>query len=116
MTELPQGCDCILTNPPYKYLNEVIAHSLNLLGEGGTLALFVKLQALEGVKRYNEIYRTFPPYMVFPFVGRVVCAPNGDFEKMNSVGSAVAYCWMIWRKGFNGDPTIKWINYNSKRK
>ena len=33
MTELPQGCDCILTNPPYKYLNEVIIHSLNLLGE-----------------------------------------------------------------------------------
>lgn len=46
----------------------------------------------------------------------MICAMNGDFESMRNVGSAIAYCWMVWRKGFNGDPIIKWINYTSKRK
>lgn len=25
-------------------------------------------------------------------------------------GSAVAYTWYVWEKGFNGITTLKWIN------
>lgn len=25
-------------------------------------------------------------------------------------GSAVAYAWFVWEKGFHGDTIIKWIN------
>lgn len=25
-------------------------------------------------------------------------------------GSAVAYCWYIWEKGYMGETTVKWFN------
>jgi hypothetical protein len=25
-------------------------------------------------------------------------------------GSAVAYAWYVWEKGFNGDTIVKWFN------
>lgn len=59
--KLPDDCNCIITNPPFKYLNEIIIHSLDLLSNGGMLMLFVKTQALEGVKRYADIYTPTPP-------------------------------------------------------
>lgn len=44
------------------------------------------------------------------FVKRVLCAKNGDFEKMREDGgSAVAYAWYVFEKGYAGNTTIKWI-------
>ena len=41
---------------------------------------------------------------------RLQCAKNGDFEKFGKgVGTAVAYGWYVWEKGFTGKPTIEWI-------
>jgi hypothetical protein len=35
ITELPENCNCIVTNPPYKFATEFVLHSLNLLKQGG---------------------------------------------------------------------------------
>jgi hypothetical protein len=29
---------------------------------------------------------------------------------INGGGSAVAYAWYVWEKGFSGKTTIEWIN------
>ena len=99
--------DCILTNPPYKYATEFVKRALQLVNDGGSVVMFLKLTFLEGKKRYNEIFKTSPPRYVFQFVERQKCAPNGDFSKIES--SAVAYCWLIFEKGWYGDTIIKWI-------
>lgn len=40
-----------------------------------------------------------------------MCAKNANFEEMKQGGgSAVAYAWYVWEKGYNGDTIIKWIN------
>jgi hypothetical protein len=40
-----------------------------------------------------------------------MCAKNGKFAEMKAGGgSAVAYAWYEFQKGYNGDPVIKWIN------
>ena len=45
------------------------------------------------------------------FVRRVLCAKNGDFERMIAGGgSAVSYAWFIFQKGYKGDTIIRWIN------
>lgn len=47
---------------------------------------------------------------VLVFSERVLCAKNGDFEGMKQGGgSAVAYAWFVWQKGYNGNTTIEWI-------
>ena len=35
---------------------------------------------------------------------------NGDFETYKQgVGTAVAYAWFVWEKGYRGQPTVGWI-------
>ena len=107
--ELPQGCECILTNPPYKYADKVVIRSLELLPNDGVVAMFLKTQFLEGKARYYNLFSVTPPIKVYQFSGRMACAKNGDFEAMKETGSAVAYAWFIWRKGWEGNTTIEWI-------
>ena len=108
--ELPDNCKCILTNPPYNKATEFVLHSLNLLPEHGYCVMLLKTTFLEGKKRYNELFSKNPPKYIFQFVGRIICAKNGDFEKMiKGGGGAQSYAWFVWEKGFQGDTIIRWI-------
>ena len=33
---------------------------------------------------------------------------NGDFDVLN--GSATAYAWFVWEKGYKGETVVKWFN------
>lgn len=57
--------DCILTNPPYKYATEFVKRALQLVNDGGSVVMFLKLTFLEGKKRYNEIFKNTPPDTFF---------------------------------------------------
>ena len=108
--KLPDGCECILTNPPYKYALEFVQHSLDLLPDGGLCVMFLKTTFLEGQKRYDRLYKTMPPKTILQFSKRVLCAKNGKFAEMRSGGgSAVSYAWFVWEKGFVGDTIVRWI-------
>lgn len=98
----------IITNPPYKYAQEFIEHALELIPEGNKVAMFLKVQFLEG-KRRKELFLLNPPKTVYISSSRLACAKNGDFEKTGTSG-AVAFAWFVWEKGFDGDPVIKWFN------
>lgn len=100
----------ILTNPPYKYAKEFTLKGLELVPEGHKVFMFLKLTFLEGKTRYNELFSKYPPKKIYVFSQRVLCAKNGEFEKMKAGGgSAVAYAWYVWEKGFTGDTVVKWI-------
>lgn len=104
-----KDCD-ILTNPPYKYAKEFVLKALDLINDGHKVYMFLKLTFLEGKSRYKELFSKYPPKNIYVFSERVMCAKNGDFDGMKAGGgSAVAYAWFVWEKGFNGDTTIKWI-------
>ena len=103
--KMPDGCKNILTNPPYKYATEFVEHALNLLDDGCYCIMFLKTTFLEGQKRYDRIFKNDPPKYVSQFVKRVECGLNGHFNG----GSAVAYAWFIWKKGFKGHTQIDWI-------
>lgn len=101
---------CILTNPPYKYATEFVLHALKILPEKGVCAMFLKTTFLEGQSRYDKIFKNYPPRYVFQFSKRVLCAKNADFDGMQAGGgSAVAYAWFVWEKGYKGDTVIRWI-------
>lgn len=100
----------IITNPPYKYAKEFVEHGLELIPSGNKVAMFLKLQFLEGKAR-RKLFDKHPPKCVYVASGRLLCAKNGDFEtRIKDGGSAVAYAWFVWEKGFKGDSVIKWIN------
>lgn len=97
----------IVTNPPYKYAKEFVEKALELIEEGRKVCMFLKLTFLEGKAR-KELFKKYPPKVVYVCSGRIPCAKNGDFDKYPS--SAVAYAWFVWEKGYKGDTVIKWIN------
>lgn len=100
----------ILTNPPYKKALEFVIKSLDLITEGHKVFMFLKLTFLEGKTRYKELFSKKPPKSIYIFSQRIQCAKNGDFKKYSQgVGTAVAYAWYVWEKGYNGETTIKWI-------
>lgn len=100
----------ILTNPPYKFSSEFTLKALDLVPEGNKVFMFLKLTFLEGKKRYDELFSKYPPKKIYVFSQRVLCAKNADFEGMKAGGgSAVAYAWYVWEKGYTGDTIIKWI-------
>ena len=100
----------IITNPPYKFAKEFIEKSLDLIPEGNKVAMFLKIQFLEGKAR-RKLFDINPPKVVYVSSSRILCAKNGEFEKMKAGGgSAVAYAWYVWEKGFKGNTTLKWIN------
>ncbi len=100
----------IITNPPYKYASEFVYKALDLIPEGRKVAMFLKLQFLEGKKR-KELFLKHPPKVIYVSSSRLLCTKNGEFEQMRAGGgSAVAYAWFVWVKGFKGDTIVKWIN------
>lgn len=100
----------IITNPPYKFAREFVEHALDISIQGIKIAMFLKLQFLEGKAR-RKLFDENPPRIIYVSSGRLLCAKNAEFEKMKAGGgSAVAYAWFIWEKGYKGDTVVKWIN------
>ena len=104
--DIPYDGD-IITNPPYRFALEFVKKGLALVTEGHKVAMFLKLQFLEGKAR-RTLFDETPPRKVYVSSSRLHCAMNGDFDKYSN--SAVAYAWFVWEKGYKGEPVIKWIN------
>lgn len=100
----------IITNPPYKLAQEFVEKSMEIIDSGSKVAMFLKLQFLEGKAR-RKLFTKYPPKTIYVSSSRLLCAKNADFKGMIAGGgSAVAYCWYIWQKGYNGETIIKWFN------
>lgn len=97
----------IVTNPPYKLAGEFAKHALDISVDGVKVAMFLKIQFLESAERY-ELFKQYPPKYIYVASKRLNCAKDGDFDKYTS--SAICYAWFVWIKGFDGEPTIRWIN------
>lgn len=100
----------IITNPPYKYGREFVEKSLQLIPKGNKVAMFLKLQFMEGKAR-KKLFLENPPKTIWVSSSRLMCAKNAQFDDMVAGGgSAVAYAWYVWEKGFKGTTQVKWFN------
>ena len=102
-TEMKDGS--IITNPPYKYLQDFILKGLELANN--KLYIFAKIQSLEGFRRYENIYSKRTPEKVCVFVKRINCYRNGI---QKDYSSAVCYCWLIFdNKNPTDDTKLMWL-------
>lgn len=97
----------IVTNPPYKYAVEFARKAIDIVRPGAKVAMFLKIQFLEGKKR-RKFFEENPPRVVYVSTSRLRCAKNGIFNRKRS--SAICYAWFVWKKGYRGNPIIRWIN------
>ena len=100
--------DNIVTNPPFKLFQEFAEQALLL--SKNKVALFGKLQALEGQKRATFL-ESSPLKIVYVFKKRVNPLRNGSPVDENGKpwASTMAFAWYVWEKSYNGKPQIQWI-------
>lgn len=103
----PMQCD-IITNPPYGIALEFVEHALDIVANGQKVAMFLKIQFLEGKAR-RALFDKYPPKVIYVSSRRLRCAKNGDFGKY-AKSNAICYAWYVWVKGYTGDTVIKWVN------
>ena len=96
----------IITNPPYKYATEFVYKALEILQENRKMAMFLKIQFLEGKER-RKLFEKYPPKKIYVSSSRLKCAKNADF---NIRTGAMCYAWFVWEKGYKGLTTSDWRN------
>ena len=102
--QAPLQTDWIITNPPFG--DKSIPFVERSLERASNVAMFLRSQwAVEGIDRYERIFRDHPPTLVAFFVERVpLCKGRWDPD-----GSTLtAYCWLVWQRGRKPLPTF-WI-------
>lgn len=106
LDDLPDlGRDWIITNPPFgAKAIQFVQLALDRAKVG--VAMFFRSQwAVEGIERYETIFRDNPPTLCAFFVERVnLC--KGEWNPHGT--TATAYCWLVWVKGEAPRPPF-WI-------
>ena len=100
-------CGDIITNPPFTYALEFVDRALSLVSNGHKVAMFLRLQFLEGIERH-EFFKKNPPKAVYVASKRIKCGKNGDFK--SSMSSIQCYAWFVWIKGYKSETTVRWVN------
>lgn len=106
----PDVVDWTITNPPFRLAEQFIVRALETSWQG--VAVIVRSAFLEGVGRYNGLFRLRPPSHVLQFTERVVMHKG----TLSATGStATAYCWLVWRRMHEGPTEFGWIAPCRKR-
>ena len=102
--------DNIISNPPYSLGGEFVEKSMDLLNTNGKLAMFLKIQFLEGGKR-KELYKKYPPKYIYVFRNRMSTWNNGQPLDPQGKRWATTMChaWFIWEKGNADEPVVRWL-------
>jgi hypothetical protein len=99
----PGRYEWIITNPPFKSSIDFTLRALELARLG--VAMLVRTQWLEGVGRYENLFRDRPPTLFAPFVERVPMV-KGTWDP--DASTATSYAWFVWVKDEQPRPPF-WI-------
>jgi hypothetical protein len=83
--------DLVCFNPPLKVALAFVLRALALTGR--VVAALVRSAWIEGVERYEDLFRDHPPTLFAPFVERVPMT-KGRWEP--GASTATAYAWFVW--------------------
>ena len=101
----------IVTNPPYSLAGEFVEKGMDCLKPCGIMAMFLKIQFLEGAKR-KELFEKYPPKYIYVFRNRMATWNNGqpkDPKTGKKWATTMCHAWFIWENGYIGEPTVRWL-------
>ncbi|AXC50040.1 methyltransferase [Paracoccus suum] len=101
--------DWTITNPPFR-LAEQFVHRAFATSDVG-VAVIVRSAFLEGIGRYERLFRDNPPSLTLQFTERV---PMVKGRHDPDATTATSYCWLVWMMG-ESMPRMGWIPPCRKR-
>ena len=84
---------------------------MKLLTDDDQIAMFLKIQFLEGIKR-KEFFEKYPPKYIYVFRNRMATWNNGNEVDPNTGkrwATTMCHAWFIWEKGSKTEPIIRWL-------
>jgi predicted RNA methylase len=94
--DLFPNADWVITNPPFDAKAVAFVQKALEVAKVGVAMFFRSQWAVEGVERYDAVFRDHPPTLPAWFVERVnLCKGRWDPDG----STATAYCWLVWLKG-----------------
>lgn len=97
----------IVTNPPFKLGTEFARHALNIVPDGGKVAMLLKIGFLEGPTR-EDIHQHLA--RVWVIRRRVTFLKDGKaFSRSNGKGGIHTYAWFVWQRGHLGPVQLGWL-------
>lgn len=108
--KIDEEVDYIIMNPPYSVIEPFMIRALEIPKKG--LLMLCRLQTLEGIGRYENVFKDNPPTDIYVYINRISCFKNGDFSSKSA--NAQAYCWLYYNlKNKTKETKVHWI-YRSK--
>jgi len=105
-TRMPDGCDCILTNPPFQIATKFAAHALELAPR---VIMLLRLAFLE-TERRRHILEGRGLARVHVFRKRLPML-HRDGWAGRKANSGMAFAWMAWDREHKGPATINRISW-----
>lgn len=107
----------IISNPPFKLAEQFIDRARAIASVG--CAMLVRTGFLEGIDRYQNLFRVSPPSVIAQFSERIILTkgivrdPNKAYwddeeQKFKRPSTATAYLWLVWMNGVPPQP-FEWI-------
>lgn len=108
-SEPEDDIDWIFFNPPFRLGQQFIERALDLSKVG--VVCIVRSAFLEGVERYETLFKNNPPSIVAQHVERVPMV-KGRYD--HTASSATSYSWLVWIKGNKFPTKLVWIPPSKK--
>jgi hypothetical protein len=105
-SELPSGTEAIVTNPPYQFANEFVAHAIEFCP---LVVMLLRLAFLEGTKR-TPILEGAHLARVHVFRNRLP-AMHRDGWTGPKASTATPYAWFVWDRLHSGPPEIRRLSW-----
>ncbi len=102
----PHGCECIITNPPYKLAQEFVLKARELAPK---VVMLLRLGFLESERRRN-ILESGDLSRVYVFRNRLPMMHRRGWTGPRA-SSATAYAWFVWDRAHTGPTVIHRISW-----
>jgi hypothetical protein len=98
---MPDGCEAIVTNPPFQIANEFVTHALDLCPH---VVMLLRLAFLESERR-SKILEGRGLARVHLFRKRLPMMHRDGWQGRKA-NSGMAFGWFVWIRGYDTGPTI----------
>jgi hypothetical protein len=103
--DVEEEYDFIITNPPFNLAEEFALKALPMACK--LVAIFARTQFMEGIGRYERLFKPNPPTIIAQFCERV---PIVKGRLSATASTATSYAWFLWRTDQKNDQTsLVWI-------
>jgi hypothetical protein len=110
----PDGCEGIITNPPFKLVEQFVEHALHLCPHVTMLLRLAFFEAGSGRAKKHRLRRyvldEVPPARILVFRRRLPMMHRRGWEGRKG-NSGMAFAWFVWDRGYTGPTVIDRISW-----